>query len=424
MSIPLFLLSFNLAKLKLNTHEFSQALTLILPDDPCDLYVFGFQEFCSIMEGCFPDTSEKQLIDINRILLYALKQKYSSSTGYDYNFTTVGMHGCGAIGIIAITPFVLKFAMARFARASTGFACTLTKGAVGLRIKYICEDSTITELTFGNAHLCANEGELRYQQRFDDLQAVMRAMNFGDNYNFLKPNCHTFFMGDLNFRTSKKGNSPVQELLDLPLNPAIDPLDSTDQQLEVIVSLVKKYDELTVGRENGELLLGFDEACISFLPTYKYHLGTAIYTGSRSPLWCDRIFYQSTYAKNAVAVVHKYDSLSMYLRSDHRPVCLHITIPKDAPNSIIDRNGHLVVLPAAQEKPGTKKCGLVDSENVVSGPTLVYMMSTPLDKIEQSILRPAADILLGYGLWFGTTPSGRTFLIIAILLLVTGVYFL
>lgn len=423
MSIPLFLLSFNMAKLGLNAHEFAETLVQSLPDDACDLYVFGFQEICSTLDGCFPMAVQKCLIEINRVLLHGLKTKYNLPQTTKFNFTTVGMHSTGAVGIIAITPFILKFSTARFADASSGYGCTLTKGAVGLRIKYVCEDTSITELTFGNAHLWANEGELQYQRRVQDLHAVMRAMNFGDNYNFLKPQCHTFFMGDLNFRTSKKGVSPVQELLDLPLNPSIDPVEPSDEQAKLIVSLVKKYDELTAGRENSEIFSGFEEPCISFLPTYKYHLGTAIFNSLRSPLWCDRILYQSTYRKGTSPIVHQYKSMSLYLRSDHRPVYLYITIPTEAPKSIIDRNGHLVVIPPTQDLNSSKSCSLIDAKNEVSGPTQVYMKSTPLDKLQQLVARPIADTLLGYGLWITTTSSGRLALAFSVLLIWMVIYF-
>lgn len=422
MSLPLFVLSFNLGKLSLNAHEFTESLVQNFPDDPCDLYVFGFQEMCSIMDGCFLPAVEKHMIDINRVLLLALKKKYSSPDQKNFDFTTVGMHNCGAVGIVAITPFVLRFANARFADASCGTLCTLTKGAVGLRIQYVSEDTSITELTFANAHLCALEGELQYQTRLANLQSVMRAMDFGDNYNFLKPNCHSFFMGDLNFRTSKKGTSPVDELLNLPLNREVDPLEPDDKQTAYIVSLVKKYDELTAGRENGELFLGFEEPYISFPPTYKYHLGTAIYNSLRSPLWCDRILYQSTYRRGMSPVAHKYMSMPLYLRSDHRPVFLHITIPVEAPASIIDQNGHLVLLPPAHEIANAKKFRLIDNKNEVSGPTQTYMKSTPLDKMQQSFFRPISDLCLGNALWLSTTTRGRLFVLALVVLSAISFY--
>lgn len=396
-----------MGKLALNALEFALSLTTNLPNDPCDLYVFGFQELCSTLDGCFPLTVDKHLIEINRILLLALKLKYGSANNTNYNFTTIGMHNAGAVGIIAITPFVLKFSNARFGDAACGYASSLTKGGVGLRVKYICEDTSITELTFANAHICALEGQLRYQRRIDDLLSIMRAMDFGDNYNYLKPNCHAFFMGDLNFRTSKLGNIPVKDLLDLPQNPAVDPLEPDKKLEQYIVSLVKEYDELTAGRENGEIFSGFEESPISFHPTYKYHLGTAIYNSLRSPLWCDRILWQATYERGSGPVVHKYSSMPLYLRLDHRPVFLHITIPTKAPNSIIDRNGHLILLPRNFGGANSQNLKLIDAVNEISGPTQTYMKATPLDKIRQHLLRRVSDAVLGYGLWFSKTSSGR-----------------
>lgn len=406
MSIPLFLLSFNKAKLSLNASEFTQSLVRNLPKDPCDLYVFGFQELCSTLDGCFRRSAEKHLMEVNRVLLHALRRKYTSSDNTSYNFTTVGMHNAGAIAIVAITPFALKFSTPRFADASCGYASTLTKGAVGLRISYVSEETFVTELTFVNAHLCALEGEARYQRRLQDVYVLMRALDFGDNYNYLKPNSHAFFMGDLNFRTSKTGNSPVQELLDLPHDPDVHPKRSGEKQTRYMMSLVKKYDELTAAREDGEIFSGFDEALIAFNPTYKYHVGTAIYNNSRSPLWCDRILYQSTYRCGIDPVVHKYASIPRYLRLDHRPVFLHISIPTEAPVPIVDHNGHLMLL-APTQKTGNKSPILIDGDNEAGSHTKINMRSTAFDKIKQNVIRRVSDTSLGYALWFSTTSSGR-----------------
>lgn len=416
MSIPLFLLSFNLAKLGLHDHDFAQALIEYLPDDPCDLYVFGFQELCSTLDGCSRLTVKRHLIKINLVLVHALKDKYETREN-QFLFTTVGIHGEGTVGIIAITPFVLKFAMARFADASCGYAYNLTKGLVGLRIKYMCEDMSVIELTFGNAHLCANEGKGYYQRRLQDLQLVMRAMDFGDNFSFLKPNCHTFFMGDLNFRTSRagKGAASAPELLLLSQDPQFDPSDPFIEQAST-VSLAKKYDELIAGRENGEVFSGFEEPCISFVPTYKYKLGSADLDPERSPLWCDRILYQSTYRRGIAPEVHKYLSISSYQRSDHRPVYLHVSIPTEAPESIIDANGHLVFLPPAHLLTNPKKCQPIDSKIEVSGPTDTYMKCTPVDKIKQLLVRPTSNRILGTVLWLGSTSAGRLTSLLLLLL--------
>lgn len=408
LTIPLYLFTFNCAKLRINASDFVEHITPTLPDEPPHLFVFGFQELCSIMDGCFPDLANKHLIDINRIVLDTLRAKYGSGAGA-CDFTTVGFHHIGAIGMIAISPFPLKFRDCKYAEAGCGNANSLLKGAIGLRIRYQAPEHV--ELTFAVAHLAAYEGEFYYQKRLDNLQTLMRALDFGDGYSFVKPRSHAFFMGDLNFRAGK--GKPKAELVELhdenstPLN----------QEIE---NLVDKHDELTIGRNNGEVFTGFGESCVTFRPTYKFHQGTAIYNTKRCPLWCDRVLYQNTYKK--APEVHLYDSVDSYLRSDHRPVYLHISVPVDAPEAIIGTNGYLMILPSARPNRhvdhalGTSSLW-DDILDAVSGPTQIYMKCTVIDKLTQLFVRRASDWSIGYGLWLGTTSRGRVTLLGLVLVL-------
>lgn len=419
MSIPLYLLTYNCQKLKINATDFIEKVSETLPDDVCDLFVFGFQEVCSILDGGFPNVVNKHLIEVNRIVVDTLRRKYASLTG-DYNFTTVGFHHVGAVGMIAVTPFALRFRDCRYADASCGNGNSLMKGGVGIRVRYSTDFKDSVELTFATAHLSAYEGEFYYLRRLDNIQTIMRALDFGDGYSFLKPNNHTFFMGDLNFRTTKslkkdRPNSALTDLLELHDQTSH---EVTDEEIE---ALVLKYDELTQGKINGDLFTGFDEACITFQPTYKYHPNTAIYNSKRCPLWCDRIFYQNTYRTGGLPKISNYKSILTYMRSDHRPVYLHISVPFEAPESIIGANGYLMVLPSAgpsrhaiharsttDEFPGT--------QDAVSGPTQIYMKCTVIDKAKQLLLRRISDFCIGYGLWLGTTPRGRITLLFLVLL--------
>ncbi|OBA21843.1 DNase I-like protein [Metschnikowia bicuspidata var. bicuspidata NRRL YB-4993] len=403
MSIPLYLLTLNCGKLQINTADFADNLQQSLPDAPSDLFVFGFQEICSIMDGTFAPSARKHMFDINRIVLHALNTKYNGPADADLAFTTLGVHHVGVIGMILVTPFALKFGTCRFADASCGNAKSLLKGAVGIRVSYSAADSLLTELTFATAHLSAFEGSFYYERRIQNIQTLMRALDFGDGFSFLKPGSHAFFMGDLNFRTTqdpKNYEAALGELVQLQ--------DNTKQlEPNIVPSLVAKYDELTRGRTEGELFSGFDEPCITFHPTYKFHLNTAIYNSKRCPLWCDRILYQSTYKKGKVPVIHEYNSASTYLRSDHRPVYLKITVPLEAPESIIAENGYFVVLPAASHLAHNSQLEGFDPNTAVSGPTQVYMKFTALDRLHQYAFRRIADLGIGYGLWLATTTRGR-----------------
>lgn len=408
--IPLYLLTLNCGKLKVRA-ELASRIRDTLPDTPADLYVFALQEVCSILDGTVHEYVQRHLIDINRVLLDALKAKYTSGTGFDYNFTSIALNHVGAMGLIAVTPFPLRFRDTRFASASCGSAGSLLKGGVGLRVKHVSAEGAV-ELTFAAAHLAANEGEVNFLRRTQDIQTIMRGLDFGDGYSFLKPGCHAFFMGDLNFRTTKdlkKSTVATGELVELQ--------DQTNDTAtdDKIVKLVHKYDELTKARVEGEVFLGFNEATITFRPTYKYHVNTAIYNTKRSPLWCDRILYQATFKSGEpVPVIHTYNSIPEYMASDHRPVYLHISVPHAPPESIISHSGHLIVLPTVRSADQARDYAAdLDS---MCGPTQKYMKCTALDKVNQLLVRRVADFAIGRGLWLGTTSSGRLTVLGAVLL--------
>lgn len=411
--IPLYLNTFNLAKKPLDPVEYLLSIVPTLPKEPAHLYVFGFQEFCTVMDGCFEETARLLLIKVNEVAIEVLK------TGYGYgpdalSFTTIAFQHVGAIGLFAITPYPSKFRDCKTATASCGNGGTSLKGGVGIRVKYVYEESKLTELTFTNAHLGAFEGEVYYQRRIRNIWAIQRALDFGDGYSFLKPGSHAFFMGDLNFRTRKDPKDEVRKQeVSQPFNYTTSRLPEAEVEL-----LVLKYDELTQGKANGDLFSGFTEGCITFKPTYKYHPGMAIYNQRRCPLWCDRIFYQSTYRKEQPKIL-AYDSIDEYLRSDHRPVYLLITIPREAPESIIGHNGNLVILPSNipnrhLSHNARKDMRIAEEEDIVSGPTMMYMKCTAMDKLKQLYIRRVADKSLGTGLWLGTTTRGRLTLLFTI----------
>lgn len=412
MSIPLYLLTFNCGKLKLHAESFSDDLAPHLPATPPALFVFGFQELCSILDASFPETVQKHAVAANSLLLRALHAKYCSGPGASYNFTTLGVQHTGAVAIVAITPFRLRFSNCRFASAACGAGFSLLKGAAGIRVQYSDNDGA-TELTFALAHLAAAEGEAFYQRRHDDIHKLMRALDFGDGYSFLKPGSHSFFMGDLNFRTTRDlrtAQAAMGTLLELQDT-------SSDAKPVDIGQVVAQLDELSHGRADGELFACFDEAPITFRPTYKYHLNTAIYNTKRCPLWCDRVLYQATYRGRAKPEIHSYNSILSCLVSDHRPVYLHISVPFEAPESILARNGYLLILPLESHLGDTDHdIQLASVRNNVSGPTQDYMKMTAADTVQQKYLRRAADLAIGYTLWFGTTSRGRVLLLFSLFL--------
>ncbi|KEG10149.1 inositol 5-phosphatase-like protein [Trypanosoma grayi] len=89
---------------------------------------------------------------------------------------------------------------------------------------------------------------------------------------------YVFFLGDLNSRLHGVKRS---DILRLVRRGAYDPLIC--------------HDELRQGMVSGDTFDGFQEALITFPPTYKFDRGTDLYDTSRKkrdPAWCDRILFR------------------------------------------------------------------------------------------------------------------------------------
>lgn len=421
--LDLFLFTYNCGKRGIDPDAFISKLSKAFPKKLASLYVFGVEELCSVMDGTSADIANHHFITLDKALLEALNNTYGSD---DINFHSIGMAHIGAIGIIAITPYPLQFSKIRTASSGCGYFYSSLKGAAGLRLEYspLGKPDKTVELSFADAHLSAYEGEYYYTKRNAEVIRLMRSLDFGDNFSLLKPNSHCFFMGDLNYRTTKdfKGSEKeIEEIRSLQ--------DQTVTTSLSIEDLVQKYDELSYGIKNDEVFMGFTEGCINFQPTYKYHTGTAIYNAKRAPSWCDRILYQSTYnndsnsfikkkERNVLPRINDYDSLKTLFTSDHHPVYLSITIPFKAPELVISSSGYLKILPNDQiiDHFHRDKSKSVFSDTA-SGPTQVYVKSTRLDRIIQYYVTPFSDSMIGNALWFATTPAGRLTLLVAIVII-------
>lgn len=111
------------------------------------------------------------------------------------------------------------------------------------------------------------------------------------------------FNGDMNYR------------IDLPRETVLSAIRRNDFE-----KLLEHDQLLGQRRKNpGFRLRPFNEAPITFAPTYKYNVGTDDYDTSekkRTPAWCDRIYYRGAVGKITPL---KYERHEVYA-SDHRPV--------------------------------------------------------------------------------------------------------
>jgi len=301
MSIPLFLFTFNCAKLPQS--DFSK-LHDSLPTEIPELLVFGFQELVEILDSTIPKKVNEALYDINESLHQVLKSKY-----HNVPVSTVNMYHLGAIGIIIMTPFQSRINKIDNSFTSCGLFYSSLKGGIGARVSYKKSDDDDdnngddVEFTFINAHLSANEGYVERRNR--DSWRILKSLEFKDGWSALKPGTHCFFMGDLNYRVAVYGDELKQQMIE------------------------------------RKIFKGFQENEINFDPSYKFNLGNTTYNPKRAPSWCDRILYLKYPNENKDVKLIKYDKLS-FQSSDHQPVILSIKVPSTPPIQIINSNGYLI----------------------------------------------------------------------------------
>lgn len=109
--------------------------------------------------------------------------------------------------------------------------------------------------------------------------------------------------GDLNYRIDS-----------MPRNTVIDYIKNNN-----LPRLLERDQLLASRRKNpGFRLRAFNEATITFAPTYKYDVGSDLYDSSekrRSPAWCDRVLYRGL-GKIKQVEYRRHEVRA----SDHRPV--------------------------------------------------------------------------------------------------------
>ena len=298
-----------------NGREPQEDLTLMLPDDPSDIFVLGLQEIDRRPEAYMYNVSVREKIWVDS-LENALKEKYSE--------VEYGRVGSKVLVGLLIVVLVKKDHFPHIGRVSESSAsCGImgivgNKGAVGIRFKiyndYVC---------FVNCHLAAHTNQvLRRNQDFEDLhkrlifpvthnrtkRSSRRHEAFTDAYWEAKGfvgvgHCDFLvWLGDFNYRVEMEGQ-----------------LARIFVQHGQIDSVLEN-DQMKREKERGqEYLIRYSEAEITFLPSYSFDAGSDNYDSSekqRVPSWCDRILWRSSDRIESKL----YDCLFEFKSSDHKPV--------------------------------------------------------------------------------------------------------
>ncbi|KAI1982433.1 hypothetical protein LOZ53_000141 [Ophidiomyces ophidiicola] len=297
----------------------------IHPEDPPDILVFGFQELVdlenkkitakSFLKGNKRKDHEAENVSRQyRVwrdhLALCIREFMPLDTSY------VLLHTASLIGLFSCV-FVKQDERQRITNVN---ASEIKRGMGGLHgnkgalvLRFIIDDSS---LCFINCHLAA--GQTQTASRNNDIAAIMENDSLpaepssstridhyvgGGDGSMILDHEICILNGDLNYRIDS-----------MPRNTVLEAIKANN-----LPKLLDRDQLLASKRKNpGFRLRSFNEAPITFAPTYKYDVGTDNYDSSekkRSPAWCDRLLYRG------VGRIKQIEYRRHEVRaSDHRPV--------------------------------------------------------------------------------------------------------
>ncbi|KAL6834790.1 SacI homology domain-containing protein [Trichoderma camerunense] len=257
-----------------------------------EIFVVAFQEIVELspQQIMNSDPTRKSLWE--SAVKRALNQRQDSLGGHKYVLLRSGQLVGAALCIFVKSSSLDHIKNVEGSVKKTGLSGMAgNKGAVAIRFDY-----ANTHICFVTAHLAA--GFSNYDERNRDYATIHGGLRFQRNRG-IEDHDAIIWLGDFNYRIGLSS--------------------------EVVRGLVKKRDLQTM-YENDQLNLQmvaglafqfYSEARISFMPTYRFDIGTEVYDTSekaRIPAWTDRVL-----RKGAILRQTAYDSAPL-LFSDHRPV--------------------------------------------------------------------------------------------------------
>ncbi|KAJ3350831.1 Type II inositol 1,4,5-trisphosphate 5-phosphatase [Allomyces javanicus] len=287
------------------------------PAPPAEILAFGFQEVdvstdvyfahdpatildlkSKIIDGLGPHL-EKQyaLVSIKQLAGMIVAVLAHESVVPHISEVESGYVGCGIMGVLG------------------------NKGAVAIRFKVFD-----TRICMVNSHLAADQNQV--ERRDSDFHEICRRLMFKreDGSSFGAPydqdETMVFWFGDLNYRLESTYNDVLAGI-----------------KASRVPHLLQR-DQLGHSIRTGRAFAGFQEAPITFHPTYKFDPGTNRYDTSekqRTPAWCDRILWRHP-SLNVTPV--KYRSHMRYGDSDHKPVSAILTVETE----VIDQDKYTLAV--------------------------------------------------------------------------------
>ena len=315
-----------------------------------DLIVLGFQELLPQQRAVLaPLTLQswwqnnirrgsqniKNLDDWLHLAETALKEIHGQGATYSPLF----MSKMCAIGIIVFAKSGTKTSSLASATIGTGLMGVYpNKGAVALSITLHSPRSEKMRICLVSNHLGAHAGEKNCIWRNKESQHILDQLIFypldkdsGGELTKVDNHSICWFFGDLNYRL--RGDSEKWSVEKHQGTKSSPGFPKRSEVLEWIrdlnISSLMGRDELANLRANFHSALGkFDEAPVTFVPTYKFDIKSVEspreYSTTRLPAYCDRILFRRKPAILDQVEVKVdclyYVSVTCYNLSDHDPV--------------------------------------------------------------------------------------------------------
>ncbi|KAI8057833.1 SacI homology domain-containing protein [Syncephalis plumigaleata] len=316
---------------------------------PPDILVVAFQEVVSLTPQQVMSTNET-----NRYMWeeLALDEANRQLTGGDVyiNLRSGQLVGVALI-VMVLKRQIKKVKQVEMAMKKTGLGgVSGNKGAVAIRLNYLD-----TGFCFVSGHFAS--GQTNYLERVGDYNTIDEYLLF-TNGRHIQDHKNVFWLGDFNFRIDMV-NEDVRYLIEQEhLNALLD----QDQLLRLM--------------SRDEIFQGFTEGQITFLPTYKYELGTDYYDMSekqRIPAWTDRILYRGKRIKQL-----EYSRANLRI-SDHRPVRAIFSVEVSGIDAPALERSHVEpqILSNKQRSP--------PSDLISFNDTIIMSIWTMFDRVTQKI---------------------------------------
>jgi hypothetical protein len=332
MSLELFVGNYNidaesppepeiLAKqwLQAHVHASEAGLTVTPPPAPrIDVYVLGFQEVKHFVEG--DDVLNFPLTNQDAWLSATIAAMNWAPNGISEADPFVQVHRVvysSAMLIVAARKSLLEAGSPRFLQNTNSVThhlhdgvMTGKKGACGVEFDLVHEGQKIKSVAVVTSHFQAYSERL--DERIWDARQVVEAMKWPSGATTTQHDV-AILVGDLNYRIVL----PIEVVKEKIATKDLVPLIHADELYTNTVGVVTIPGDTNTVQVKDPIFVGWKEAPIEFVPTYKFVNGTDRWDDSgkqRTPAWCDRVLIFGP-TKTSL-----YTSAPNLKISDHRPI--------------------------------------------------------------------------------------------------------